>query len=107
MPQLNGMAEQLNRTLLEQVRTLGYSSGLPKSLWGEALQHATWLKNHTATHSLDGKTPFEALHGCCPNLSSLRPWSCTVLVHDASGSKLDIRTREGWWLGLDTDAQAH
>ena len=61
--QLNGMAEQLNRMLLERVHALGYTSGLPKSLWGEVLRHATWLKNWTATRALDGKTPFEVLYG--------------------------------------------
>ena len=106
-PQLNGIAERLNRTLLERVRALGHSSGLPKSLWGEALRHATWLKNRTATRTLDGKTPFEALYGRPPNLSTLRRWGCTVLVHDADGSKLDVRAREGRWLGFDVDARAH
>ena len=49
MPQLNGVAECLNRMLLERVRALTHASGLPKSLWGEAMRHATWLKNQTAT----------------------------------------------------------
>jgi transposase InsO family protein len=43
-PQLNGIAEWLSCTLLERVRALEYLSGLPKSLWGEALWHTTWLK---------------------------------------------------------------
>jgi hypothetical protein len=30
-----------------------------------------------------------------------------VLVHNASGSKLDPRAREARWLGLDVDAKAH
>jgi len=89
------------------VCTLGYTSGLPKSLWGEALQHVTWLKNRTATRALDGKTPFEALYGQPPDLSTLRCWGCTVLVHDANGSKLNVCTHEGRWLGFDVDAQAH
>jgi hypothetical protein len=38
--QVNGIAEWLNRTLLERVRTLMHTSGLPKSLWGKALWHA-------------------------------------------------------------------
>jgi transposase InsO family protein len=62
-PQLNGIVEHLNCTLLEQIHAFMHTSGLPKSLWGEALRHATWLKNRMATHSLNGKTPFEALHG--------------------------------------------
>ncbi len=31
-PQLNGMAEQLNRTLLERIRAFVHMSGLPKML---------------------------------------------------------------------------
>jgi hypothetical protein len=82
-------------------------SGLPKSLWGEALRHATWLKNRTATRALDGKTPFEALYGRPPDLSALRTWGTPVLVHNASGSKLNVHAREACWLGLDVDAKAH
>ena len=70
-PQLNGIAEWLNRTLLERIRAFTHSSRLPKSLWGEALRHATWLKNWTATRALDGKMPFEALYGRLPDLSAL------------------------------------
>ncbi len=58
MPQLNGVAERLNRTLLERIRAFAHGSGLPKSLWGEALRHAVWLKNRTGTRALDGKRPF-------------------------------------------------
>ena len=57
-PQLNSVAERLNRTLLERIRAFTHTSGLPKMLWGEGLRHATWLKNWMATHALDGKTPF-------------------------------------------------
>jgi transposase InsO family protein len=34
-PQHNGVAESLNRRLLERVRALLHHSGLPKSLWGK------------------------------------------------------------------------
>ena len=62
-PQLNGIAEWLNCMLLECIQVFMHSSWLPKSLWGKVLRHATWLKNRTATHTLDGKTPFEVLYG--------------------------------------------
>jgi hypothetical protein len=93
-PQHNGVAERLNRMLLERLRALTYKSGLPKTLWGEVLRHATWLKNRTATRTLDGKTPYEALFGHPPNLSNLQLWGSIVHVHDATGSKLDMRARE-------------
>jgi len=106
-PQLNGIAERLNRTLLEHVHALRHEAGLPKMLWGEALRHATWLKNRTATRVLDTKTPSEALFGTPPDLSVAHLWGCKVWVHDDTGSKLDARAREGRWLGFDVDSQAH
>ena len=106
-PQLNGVAERLNRTLLERIRAFTHKSGLPKTLWGEALRHAIWLKNRTATRALDGKTPFEALYGRPPDLLNLRLWGCPVWVHSADGSKLDVHARQAKWIGLDTDTRAH
>jgi transposase InsO family protein len=106
-PQLNGVAERLNRTLLERIRAFAHGSGLPKSFWGEALRHAVWLKNRTATRALDGRTPFEALYGRPPDLSRLRVWGCHVWVHDPDRSKLDVRAREARWLSFDVDARAH
>src|SRR5712691_7622239 len=106
-PQLNGVAERLNRMLLERICAFAHESGLPKSLWGEALRHAVWLKNRTATRALDGKTPFETLLGRLPDLSGLRVWGCHVWVHDPDVSKLDVHAREALWLGFDVDARAH
>jgi hypothetical protein len=37
MPEWNGVVERLNRTLLERIRAFTHSTGLPKTLWGEAL----------------------------------------------------------------------
>jgi hypothetical protein len=106
-PQLNRIAERLNRTLLERIRAFTHSTGLPKSLWGEALRHATWLKNCTATRSFDGKTPYEALLGTPPDLAGVRAFGCPVWVHDPTGSKLDARTHECRWLGFDVESKAH
>ena len=39
-PQLNGVAERLNRTLIECIWVFTHSSSLPKFLWGKALRHA-------------------------------------------------------------------
>jgi hypothetical protein len=81
-PQLNGVAEHLNHTIAKCVHAFTHTSSLPKTLWGEALRHATWLKNRTATHMLDGLTPFQALFGRAPDLSGLQRWGarcgCTM-----------------------------
>ena len=102
--QLNGVAERLNWTLLERVCALWHKAGLPKMLWGEALRHATWLKNCTATRVLDAKMPFEALFGTPPDLLVTHLWSCKVWVHDDTGSKLDACACKGRWLGFKVDS---
>jgi hypothetical protein len=106
-PQLNGVMERLNRTLLERIWAFTHMSSLPKMLWGKGLRHATWLKNRTAMHALDGKMPYEALFGALPDLSELKLWGCPIWVHDATSAKLDVRARQARWIGLDVDAPAH
>lgn len=92
MLQLNGVTKHLNHTCLERICAFTHDSGLPKYLWSEALWHATWLKNHMATCTLDRLTPYQALFGCMPDLAGLQPWGVKVLVHDADGTKLDACT---------------
>ena len=70
-PQLNSILECLNLMLLDCICALGHDSDLPKTLWGEALSHVTWLKNWTATCVLNGKMPYEALYGQPSDLSAL------------------------------------
>ena len=91
-PEHNGIAERLNRTLLEKVRAMLHASQLPKSLWGEAIQHAVYLKNVTSTKSLNGKTPYEIYYGIKPNLHGLPEFGSKVWVHTPENSKLDGRS---------------
>ena len=60
-PKHNGVAERLNRTLLEKVRAMLHDSQLPKFLWAEAAQHAIYLKNRTWTRTIGTTTPYELL----------------------------------------------
>jgi transposase InsO family protein len=52
MPQHNGMAERLNRTLLDKVRAMLTNADLPKPYWLEALNYATLLHNVSPSHSV-------------------------------------------------------
>ena len=103
-PQHNRVAESLNRRLLERVHAILHHSGLPKHLWGEAMNYATWLKNRSSTRALGNTTPFERLHGQKPNLANVPEWGQRVWVHNDSGSKLDARAIEGHWIGYDNDS---
>lgn len=72
----NEVAEHLNRTVVKCARALIHASELPKYLWGEAVMHITWLKNHTSTHALENKTPYEMLFKKKSNLSNVPVWGC-------------------------------
>ena len=104
-PQHNGVAESLNRRLLERVRAMMHSADdLPKNLWGEAVSHAVWLKNRTSTRILGKVTPFECLYGEKPNLGGVPEWGQRIWVHDNTGSKLDAQANEARWVGFDKDS---
>ena len=42
-PKSNGIAKQLNRTLVERTRAMLLASNLPKNLWGYAILHANYI----------------------------------------------------------------
>ena len=71
MPKENGVAERLNRTLLEHARAMLMTAQLPKALWPETIHHAVWLKNGTSTHALNSKTPYEVMHKTKLDLTDL------------------------------------
>ena len=46
-PQQNGVAERMNRTLLEKVRCMLSNSGLSNDFWAEAASTACYLVNRS------------------------------------------------------------
>ncbi len=62
-PQQNGVAERLNRTLIEGVRTMLAD---PRKFWAEALSTCVYLRNRSPTKSVGEMTPYEAWNGSKP-----------------------------------------
>ena len=56
-PQLNGLAERMNRTLIERVRCLLSDAKLPRSFWAEALNTVTHVINLSPSVPLKGDVP--------------------------------------------------
>ncbi|KAL2226226.1 UNVERIFIED_CONTAM: Retrovirus-related Pol polyprotein from transposon TNT 1-94 [Sesamum indicum] len=84
IPQQNGVAERMNRTLLEKVRCLLISSGLQKSSWGEAVLTAAYLVNLSSSVQLLGKSDETVWSGKKPDVSLLRTFGCSAFVHQNS-----------------------
>lgn len=94
IPQQNGISEIYNRTLINKVRAMLISTGLPKGLWGEAAIAATYLYNRTPHSSLDGFiTPYEAKYGRKPTISDIRIWGSIAYKREPKETlkKLDPR----------------
>ncbi|KAL2235740.1 UNVERIFIED_CONTAM: Retrovirus-related Pol polyprotein from transposon TNT 1-94 [Sesamum indicum] len=90
-PQQNGIAERMNRTLLDKVRCLLISSGLPKTFWGKVVLTAAHLINMSPSVPLLGKTPDFMWYEKLPDLSSLRVFGCAAFVLQDS-DKLDPKS---------------
>jgi hypothetical protein len=103
-PQHNGVAESLNRRLMERTRAILHHADLPKYLWAEAIQFAVWLKNRTSTKMLGISMPHERLYSQKPNLGNVPEWGQTVWVYNPDGLKLDTQLKQARWVGYDANS---
>ncbi|WVZ06123.1 hypothetical protein V8G54_019469 [Vigna mungo] len=97
-PQQNGLAERMNRTILERVRCMLLGSGLSKAFWGEAANTAVYLINRSPSSALNFKTPMEVWSGRPADYSHLRVFGSLALSH-VRGDKLDSRAAKCIFLG--------
>ena len=59
-PEQNGVAERMNRTLVETTRSMLFGAKLPQRFWAEALSAAIYLRNCSPTKAVKNITPYEA-----------------------------------------------
>lgn len=59
----NGVAERMNRTLLDKARAMLADAAMNKTFWFKVVMHAAYLPSRTVTHTLRKKTPQKALLG--------------------------------------------
>ena len=88
IPEQNGVAERMNRTLMESARSMLAHAGLPHCYWAEAVSTAAYLKNRTATTAF--ATPYERWYGRKPNISNLR---CSDAMHISQTVSVQSWTR--------------
>lgn len=80
-PEQNGICERANRTVVEKARCLLFDAKLEKKFWAEAANTAVYIKNRCVSSTLENKTPYEVWYGKKPDLSNIRLFGCTVMVH--------------------------
>nr|GEU61594.1 retrovirus-related Pol polyprotein from transposon TNT 1-94 [Tanacetum cinerariifolium] len=90
-PQQNGLAERMNRTLMDKVPCLLIQSGLPKTFWAEATCTTTIDSDcRKAWTTIEKKTPMEMWPGHPSDYGMLRIFGCVAYLHVKQG-KLEPR----------------
>lgn len=109
-PQQNGVAERMNRTLVDLVRSMIHSAGLEKKFWAEALQTAVHVRNRITSRSLPpSKTPHHLWMNKVPDLSYLRIFgsNCFYTIPKSKVKKLDPRSRKAILMGYSTQSKGY
>ncbi|KAJ9561413.1 hypothetical protein OSB04_006573 [Centaurea solstitialis] len=97
-PQMNGVSERRNRTLLDMVQSMMFHSTLPVSFWGHALKTAAHILNRAPTKSVE-RTPYELWKGKKPKMSFLKIWGCEVYVKRPTSEKLKPKSDKCFFVG--------
>jgi len=67
-PEQNGLAERMNRILIEKARCMLFDAKLENELWAEAISTVAYIINLSPSRDLKDQTPEELWTGKKPNL---------------------------------------
>lgn len=108
-PQQNGLAERMNRTLLDRVRCMLIDSGLSRGFWAEALCTAARIINSVPCKGTKDKSPDELWAGKIPDFNVLKVFGCTAFAHvpKQKRGKLDDKSKECTFVGYSEESKAY
>ena len=108
-PEQNGVAERLNRTLMESVRSMLIGGKLPQRFWAEALATAVYIRNRSPTKAIEEVTPHEAMLGVKPKVNHFRVFGCLAYAHICKEErrKLDPKATKCILLGYGTAVKGY
>lgn len=108
-PQQNGVAERMNRTIVEKARCMLIDANMDKRFWAEAVSTAVYIINRSPTKCLTNKTPEEAWSKAKPNLNNLRVFGCKAMVHipKCKRRKFDAKSEECSFVGYDDNTKGY
>ena len=100
-PAQNGVAERMNRTVMELARTMMSHASLRNQFWAEAVNTSVYIRNRCPTSARDGVTPYECLFKQKPDVGNLHVFGCVSYVHISDGqrTKLEVKSRKSISIG--------
>ena len=109
-PQQNGIAQRMNRTLMDCARSMLLSAKLEPRFWAEALSTAVHVRNRVISRSLPSTvTPYHRWMGKSTDFSYLRMFGskCFYVTPKSNKKKLDERSRQGIMLGYPLQTKGY
>ena len=109
-PQLNGLSERYNQTILNMLRSVLKQAGLPHGFWNEAFRHVLFLLNRIPPSNNPETTPFEMWFEKpvqSQDFNRIHPFGCKTMFKKDSNIKLDDRAEVGFYLGYVPERQSH
>ncbi|KAJ9545622.1 hypothetical protein OSB04_025329 [Centaurea solstitialis] len=108
-PQQNGVVERKNRTLVEAARSMIAHSGVPPSLWAEAVSTACYTQNRTLIVKRTGKTTYEMVNKRKPNIKFFRVFGCVcyLLNNRDDLGKFDAKSDESIFIGYSLNSATY
>lgn len=105
-PQQNGVAERMNRTLVEKAKCLLFDAKLKKAFWAEAVNMAAYLINRCPSK---GKIPDEVFYNKRVDVSTLKLFGCEIMVHvpKEKRRKWDKKSTKMLFVGFDENRKAY
>jgi len=104
--QQNGVAERMNRTLLERAHCMLSNAGLGKEFWAEAISTGCYLVNRSPNTFIKCKTPKEVWSGKPTDYSNLRVFGCPASVY-VNERKLEARAKMGVFVGYPMNVKGY
>jgi transposase InsO family protein len=107
-PEQNGIAERMNRTLVEAARTMMTAAGLPVTLWAEAVYTAVYVFNRMINVKTK-KTPYELLFGKKARAVNFHEFGSEayVMIPYEKRQKLDDKAEKKIFVGYDEEAKGY
>lgn len=100
-PELNGLAERSNRTLMESSRSMMFHAGKLDSFWAEAVTKAADIRNRFLCPRNNSKSSYELPTGRKPRVDHIRVFGSTAWIHvpKQKRRKLDEKSSQGIVVG--------
>ncbi|RMX68269.1 hypothetical protein DD238_005998 [Peronospora effusa] len=108
-PQQNGVAERVNRMIMEKARSMMHYKGVSTSWWTEAISTAVYLTNRKTNSTHTDATSYAIGFKMKPRLDPLRIYGSIGYAHvdDAKRTKLEPKSFTCMFLGYGDNTKGY